>query len=484
MKNLKFVQVCVLGVLSMIMFACDKNESEVQRPNSVFLSGKVLNPGADAVYVKQSGTFGDVDYDTLALDENGTFYGVIKADEEGFYRFSDGNERATVYLVPGDSLHLELDTKEFDESLKFSGNGSAKINNYLAERVMMEETEGLPGSELYAQEYDDFTTTISNIKDKNVGLLATLKENYPAVSEKFLSVANANVLYDWANKMMNFESYHKHYAKKDSVSLPASHMDFLSQLDINNPALLGSSSFKSFIKNYLDEAVSKVAEDKPEIEESELAYFGTQYDLVDKNFQDSTVAEYLKASTLNDLVRYGGVNGVSDMMADFKSLAKDDAYVAEVDKQYSAWAKLVEGMPAPNFQTVDLEGNGISLADQKGKFVYIDVWATWCGPCRREIPHLEKLQEEYKDADIAFMSVSIDSNKEAWEKMVAEGEMKGIQVFIDGAWNSTLTNDYNIKGIPRFMIVDKEGNIVNANAARPSGKIKEVFDALLEEVEA
>jgi hypothetical protein len=89
----------------------------------------------------------------------------------------------------------------------------------------------------------------------------------------------------------------------------------------------------------------------------------------------------------------------------------------------------------------------------------------------RELPHLEKLQEHYsKSQDIVFVSISIDQDKNAWAAMLKDRQMKGTQLIADNAWSSKIVSDYRINGIPRFLIIGRDGNIVDANAVRPSSK--------------
>jgi len=128
------------------------------------------------------------------------------------------------------------------------------------------------------------------------------------------------------------------------------------------------------------------------------------------------------------------------------------------------------GAQAINFTYPDNKGNKVSLTDFKGKVVLVDVWATWCGPCKKELPDLKKLEEEMRDRDIVFMSVSVDEDKDhqKWEDFIAKEEMKGVQLFASG-W-SDIARNYDIKAIPRFMVFDKKGNIVSIDAPRPSGK--------------
>src|SRR5690606_35216219 len=129
-----------------------------------------------------------------------------------------------------------------------------------------------------------------------------------------------------------------------------------------------------------------------------------------------------------------------------------------------------------------------SLADLKGKYVYVDVWATWCGPCKVEIPSLKSLENNYKGKKIQFVSVSIDDDtshgswenaKTKWKNMVSDKELTGIQLFAPNGWQSEFVKSYKINGIPRFILIDPNGNIVNADAPRPSDpKLVELFNEL------
>jgi thiol-disulfide isomerase/thioredoxin len=137
---------------------------------------------------------------------------------------------------------------------------------------------------------------------------------------------------------------------------------------------------------------------------------------------------------------------------------------------------------APTFNYVNHKGGTTKLEDFKGKYVYIDVWATWCGPCRAEIPSLKKIEEKYRGKNIEFVSISIDVQKdfEKWNKFVSDKQLGGIQLFADNDWNSDFAKSFNITSIPRFILIDPAGKIINADAERPSSpKLSELFDKLL-----
>ena len=156
--------------------------------------------------------------------------------------------------------------------------------------------------------------------------------------------------------------------------------------------------------------------------------------------------------------------------------------------------ELPAGTVSPTFDNYEnYKGGTVSLSDLKGKYVYVDVWATWCGPCIGEIPSLQALEKDYEGKNIAFVSISTDNGrgyrasskeesfnlaKEGWKKMIAEKQMSGIQLFSDKAFQSDFVTGYKINSIPRFILIDPNGNIVNADAPRPSySKIKDYFSS-------
>lgn len=134
-------------------------------------------------------------------------------------------------------------------------------------------------------------------------------------------------------------------------------------------------------------------------------------------------------------------------------------------------AATASGKPCPDATFSDPEGNPHKLSEffGKGKYIYIDIWATWCIPCCAEIPYVEKLVEHYKDNPrLQFISISMDHNIDAWHKKLAKDKPQWQQFITDKEECKKLTKDWGITGIPRFLIIAPDGTIHDADAFRPS----------------
>ncbi|MUU77280.1 TlpA family protein disulfide reductase [Winogradskyella endarachnes] len=140
---------------------------------------------------------------------------------------------------------------------------------------------------------------------------------------------------------------------------------------------------------------------------------------------------------------------------------------------------LPKGGPSPDFINYENNAGGnTSLSDFKGKYVYIDIWATWCGPCIKEIPSLKKVEEQFHDKNIEFVSISVDNGRgyksdaaaayKGWKKMIVDKDLGGVQLLADKAFSSDFMKSYQVTSIPRFILIDPNGNIVSADAPRPS----------------
>lgn len=158
-------------------------------------------------------------------------------------------------------------------------------------------------------------------------------------------------------------------------------------------------------------------------------------------------------------------------MTEYAKVAADYPEVVErYQKVVDGMVELTEGERMPYYPVLtDTEGNEVKLADLMGKVTYIDIWATWCGPCCREIPYLDKVVERFKGNDkIQFISISVDDDRDAWLKKLAADKPSWPQYLLTGEEKNRFMSSIGIQGIPRFILLDSEGRFIQNDAVRPS----------------
>lgn len=141
-----------------------------------------------------------------------------------------------------------------------------------------------------------------------------------------------------------------------------------------------------------------------------------------------------------------------------------------LQNHYTAIKRLKPGSPAPPFTLKNENGQQISLSDFKGKVVYIDFWGVFCGPCIYDIKnHVPPLHEFYKNKDIVFINICVDVKEKQWKEALVKYKLDGINLIAEGWTDHPVCKAYNISSIPHYILIDKEGKIVNNNARGPSG---------------
>lgn len=144
-----------------------------------------------------------------------------------------------------------------------------------------------------------------------------------------------------------------------------------------------------------------------------------------------------------------------------------DVTVSKLNQDYDAWLKKQSiaaiGKPAPLFSLPDTTGQKISLQSLKGKYVLVDFWASWCGPCRKENPNIVKAYADFKDRNFTVLGVSLDDNKQAWLDAIYKDGLAWQQVSDLKKWESDVVSLYNIEAIPYNVLLDAEGKIIANN---------------------
>lgn len=198
--------------------------------------------------------------------------------------------------------------------------------------------------------------------------------------------------------------------------------------------------------------------------------------------EESVFKAAIEKKKAEDIAAIEGKGLDEKLVAMMKSSIEDDVQFLLNFFQQKAAVKKMEGLVSPSFDYENHKGGKTKLEDLRGKYVYIDVWATWCGPCIAEIPHLKKVEEKYHGKNIEFVSISVDVEKDydKWKKMVTDKQLGGVQLYADKNWTSDFIKAFGINAIPRFILIGPDGKVIKADAARPSSvSLTELLDGLL-----
>ena len=118
------------------------------------------------------------------------------------------------------------------------------------------------------------------------------------------------------------------------------------------------------------------------------------------------------------------------------------------------------GNVAPDFTLQAPDGKNVSLADFRGKYVLLDFWASWCGPCLREVPNVKKVYDKYHDKGFEILSVSLDDKKDNWTNAIEKYDLNWVHVSSLQGWDCPVAKLYNVSGVPAMLLIDKEGKII------------------------
>lgn len=202
-------------------------------------------------------------------------------------------------------------------------------------------------------------------------------------------------------------------------------------------------------------------------------------DVLTKHFKSQQILEDMIQDIMLIYVERTEGDSLKSLNKYYEQYVTKPEYKQELQNAYTSWKRFQQGEQVISGDATyqDVNGKMVSLNDLKGKYIYIDVWATWCGPCRAELPYLKKLEADFHTRNIYFVSISMDQRKKDWVKMVEKEQLTGIQLI--GGPNAQIAKDYKIMGIPRFILLDREGKMINGDMSSPSNpETRKVLESL------
>jgi thiol-disulfide isomerase/thioredoxin len=370
-----------------------------------------------------------------------------------------------IYLTPGKQISIVITDSGFSvlNTSDIENNKLAEWNKVIGKLIVANSINS-------TLTYKDIFPLLPELETKKDSFLANSKTGNNAFDRLIKGMAQAQ---------FEYELYHllllPRLAKPITEEIPSVYDRISTGLHFETTDVLnydfGQAAISSYLQylwsiNYKEGYISE-AEQKDKL-------------CIDHIKNDTLKGWYFISNYLIKSISYDQV--YRDRFEKYKGYILSETQKKKIHDLELSIRKLGDNEPAIEFAGTTVEGKKVALSDFKGKVVVVDVWATWCGPCKKEIPSLQKLEDEMTGKDVVFMSFSIDEikDKNKWVKFVADHNLGGVQLIGDAGVKSGLCVEYKIYQIPRFMVFDKLGLIATIDAPRPSTpELKVLIEKLL-----
>jgi hypothetical protein len=416
----------------------------------IYFGGQITNPKSDFITLKK----GDKILDTLFLNDENKFLGEFKKLDDGLYSFTHGNELQYVFFENRDSIIVNINTLDFDESLAFSGKGSEK-NEYLINFFLENEKENRNFRDNYELPAQVFQKLIFDLKLKKEITFTEFENNQKDISDKFKELALSSIKYSLYKKMEYYPLANKKITK--STNYPKLTEDFYSfrkETNINNKELVGYYLYTDYIINYLyNQSFCKMNPDKDSKCSVSLCFFKS----VDKNITiESFKNKLLMGNILHTIIKESSTEDI-DVLQLFLEISSDTNDKAKIEKLISDKTFLVDNDTLKNFKITSANGKTSNLYDiSKNNDAVIYFWSNKYMDgkyLKKRVNYLTK-----KHPNIKFIGINTDQTEIASDTDFLKLENYNLYKLAENSFGK----NYNTSGYPRTIILSKDKIVVNS----------------------
>ncbi len=392
------------------------------------------------------------------LDEKGCLAVELPFTEAQMASVDLGDE-VKLFLEPGDQLHIDADLLDLPQSLRFSSQAAANNQFLAALRSRFPDYLRIDYKDL---EVDAFRKIIDQRRLELESFLDEGCSQYQ-LSPGFITYYRAKITYEWAEQMVSYWIGYYMQNGRERPVLPADYYDVLDQVKLVDEVAIGISHYQNFLEYNFDrledEAYERAQREQLSEEQCrDLLETYTRYNQA-KRLLHGKVLYFLLAGEIVSDFQWGHFDQGEQRLAEFLQDNPYPEYTEVVEEVVRKASKLKPGQPAPDFTLDDLQGQSVSLSDFRGQAVFLDFWASWCGPCIEDLPHLAKIKQQAQNQKIVFLSISLDASVKQWCQAVEAHTLTGVHVHAPGGWQAAVAQLYQVRSIPSYFLVGPDGRM-------------------------
>jgi peroxiredoxin len=379
-------------------------------------------------------------------------------------------------LAAGNDVQLSFDATRPDQTLLFNGVG-ANANTYLNQAFRQsnqdDEAGRTPSAQAPAVRAADMRRLADAYREHRRDALAAFAKAHP-LPAAFVQQQRQALDYEWAAALLAYPAAQSKARQQSGVAaLPPGYFDFLPTLHLSqHAAAVGQPAFQGLLTAYIAGVLRPLADSLPQ----EPAVAERLYARAGQPFGPTPLRDVVVAQFLLGQVNYYHAD-LRPWLPTFRAHNRDSTIARDLRQAMRAHQRLISGQPAPDFTLTDAAGKTMSLRDLRGKVVYLDFWASWCGPCLAEMPASNDLREQFAGREVAFVYISLDTKPGAWQQALVARQLTGpnsVHLRADREFGSAVALAYGVQGIPSYWLIGRDGRLVQNGAPRPSEGAKTV----------
>lgn len=419
---------------------------------------------------------------TVPVDHSGAFKASLSLDRGEFVYVRTARRNIQLFVLPEAKVQIRFDASDPDVRTFVEGHLAGEsifladyhhdVERNLGRALIINRM-----SDMQADQFMIYIDSVFEVKYRYLNDYPLL----PELDDEFVHIMRTNIMFEKYQLLLEYPMYYAYFNQlSEAPEMPQGYYDFLADANQKSqsegPYRLRSRSYLSFLTAYLNYLMDQ----SDELSASD-SYFRQQFDFVKTNFTSDS-RDYLLSQATISALHFDQFDASSQMYEEFLQIVSRGHLRDIVVEEFKAIQRLAPGNPAPDFAMHDINGHMVSLRDFRGKVVYLDFWASWCGPCLREIPHARELKRKMaSNEDLIFMYVSIDTDEDAWRRTVENYGIQGVHMNVPGTRQGAPLL-YNVKGVPTYYIIGRDGKIFDNRPPRPSNPqiIERLMEALLE----